>query len=90
MIRIILFRLGVTANDTGWTEGVLHTFVGENAVVENKATGELQLVPVKPENLKFALLTEKWVQMQVEAQRRAQEDAQQQRQANPNVRFTRA
>jgi|PlaIllAssembly_1097288.scaffolds.fasta_scaffold28214_5 hypothetical protein len=68
MIRIIMFRLG----NGEWVEGVLHTFVGENAVVETKATGDLQLVPVKPENLKFKILTEAWIAMQVEAQRQAQ------------------
>lgn len=69
MIRIILYRL----EDKGeWTEGVLHTFAGTNAVVENKATGEMNLVPVTAATLKFQVLTEQWVKMQVEAQQRAQ------------------
>jgi len=69
MIRIILYRLEASSE---WTEGVLHTFSGTNAVVENKASGEMNLVPVKAENLKFKVLTEAWVQMQIDAQRQAQ------------------
>ena len=69
MIRIILYRIDAAGE---WTEGVLHTFNDCNAVVENKATGELELVPVKKEHLKFQVLTEKWVKMQIEAQQRAQ------------------
>ena len=68
MIRIILYCV----DGTNWLEGVLHTFVGENAVVENKATGEMNLVPVKPTTLKFKVLTEQWLQMQIQAQREAQ------------------
>lgn len=67
MIRIILYNV-----DGNWVEGVLHTFVGENAVVENKATGELNLVPVTPTTLKFKILTEQWIQMQIQAHREAQ------------------
>ena len=70
MIRIILYRLDKTGE---WTEGVLHTFHGTNAVVENKATGEMELVHVCKEQLKFRVLTEDWVKMQVEAQRQAQQ-----------------
>lgn len=69
MIRTILYRIDPTGE---WTEGVLHTFSGTNAVVENKVTGELNLVPVKADNLKFKVLTEAWVQMQIETQRQAQ------------------
>ena len=72
MIRIILFRIETTGE---WTEGVLHTFSGTNAIVETKATGELNLVPVKADNLKFKVLTEAWVKAQVEAQRQAQTQA---------------
>lgn len=68
MIRIILYCI----DGTNWVEGVLHTFVGENAVVEEKATGALNLVPVKPTTLKFKILTEQWIQMQIQAQREAQ------------------
>ena len=68
MIRIILYCI----DGTNWVEGVLHTFVGENAVVENKDTGELNLVPVKPSKLKFKILTEQWIQMQIQAQREVQ------------------
>lgn len=67
MIRIILYNI-----DGNWVEGVLHTFVGEKAVVENKQTGELNMVPVKPIALKFKNTTEQWVQMQIQAQREAQ------------------
>lgn len=87
MIRIILYRTGVDFTSAPWQQGVLHTFVGENAVVENKDTGELNLVPVKPENLKFQILTEQWIQMQVEAQQRAQ--AQSVLAGNPNIRTVR-
>jgi hypothetical protein len=69
MIRIILYRVDGTGE---WNEGVVHVFVDGHCVVENKATGELNLVPVKPENLKFKILTEQWVAMQIEAQRQAQ------------------
>jgi len=69
MIRIILYRVDGTGE---WLEGVVHVFVDGHCVVENKTTGELNLVPVKPENLKFKILTEQWVNMQIEAQRAAQ------------------
>lgn len=69
MIRIILYRMLDTAE---WTEGVLHTFSGTNAVVENKATGEMNLVPVTASTLKFLVLTEQWVKIQIDAQRQAQ------------------
>ena len=69
MIRIIMFRQDGSKE---WTEGVLHTFSGTNAVVETKATGELNLIPVTPETLKFQVLTEAWIRMQMEAQQRAQ------------------
>lgn len=69
MIRTILYRLAATGE---WTEGVLHTFNDCNAIVENKATGEMELVPVKKEHLKFQMLTEQWVKAQLEAQRQAQ------------------
>ena len=72
MIRTILYRIEATGE---WTEGVLHTFSGTNAVVENKLTGELNLVPVNADNLKFMVLTVDWVKMQVEAQRQAQSQA---------------
>lgn len=72
MIRIILYRL---SDDGEWIEGVLHTFSDSNAVVENKATGELELVPVFGKRLKFAVLTERWVQLQIEAQRQQQKQA---------------
>jgi hypothetical protein len=87
MIRIILYRLGADFTTATWKQGVLHTFVGENAVIENKDTGELNLVPVKPENLKFQILTEQWIQMQVEAQRQAQ--SQSVLAGNPNIRTVR-
>lgn len=69
MIRTILFRKLDTAE---WTEGVLHTFVGENAVIETSATGELNLIPVSPATLKFKVLTEQWIKMQIEAKQHAQ------------------
>jgi len=69
MIRIILYRVDSNGD---WNEGVIHTFTSEGAVIENKATGELNLVPVKPECLKFKILTEQWVQMQIQAQREMQ------------------
>lgn len=72
MIRVILFRINGTGD---WIEGVMHSFTGDNAVVENKATHELQLVPVKPENLKFQVSMEQWIAMQREAQIRAQRGA---------------
>jgi len=84
MIRIILYRLELTGE---WLEGVLHTFTGDNAVVENKNTGELTLVPVKAEHLKFRVLTEQWVQMQIEAQRQSQ--SQSVMAGGNNNRFTR-
>ena len=64
-----MFRLDGSGE---WTEGVMHTFVDGHAVVETKATGELNLVPVKPECLKFRVLMEQWIQMQQQAQREAQ------------------
>lgn len=69
MIRVILYRVDSIGD---WAEGMLHTFVDSNAVVENRVTGELHLVPVNPKNLKFKVLIEQWVQMQVQAQREAQ------------------
>lgn len=70
MIRIILYRVDGTGD---WNEGVVHTFTANGqCVVENKATGELMCVPVKPDCLKFKILTEQWVAMQIEAQRQAQ------------------
>jgi|OpeIllAssembly_1097287.scaffolds.fasta_scaffold224758_4 hypothetical protein len=65
MIRIILWRIDGTGE---WTEGVLHGFQQDKAVVETLKTGELQLVPVTPSTLKFKMLTTEWVDMQVRAQ----------------------
>lgn len=65
MIRIILWRIDGTGE---WNEGVLHGFHDGNAVVETLKTGELQLVSVKPECLKFKMLTQEWVDLQVRAQ----------------------
>ena len=72
MIRTILFRL---STESKWTEGVMHAFAGENAVVETAATGELNLVPVKPEYLKFGILMNDWLKMQAEAQQQARRQA---------------
>ena len=71
MIRTILYCI----DGAHWEEGILHTFVNDNAVVENKETGELNLVPVKPTTLRFKMNTEQWVQLQVQAQREAQSRA---------------
>jgi hypothetical protein len=72
MIRIIMFRKDGSGE---WIEGVMHAFVDSNAVVETKATGELNLVPVRPENLKFKILMDGWIEVQREAQRQAQSRA---------------
>lgn len=69
MIRIVLYRVN---GEGEWTEGVLHSFNDCNAIVENKASGELLLVGVDPAKLKFKNTTDEWVRMQVEAQQRAQ------------------
>ncbi len=69
MIRIILYRLDGVGE---WNEGVIHGFTDGHCIVENKLTGELNLVAVRPENLKFKIQTEQWVAMQIEAQRQAQ------------------
>ena len=69
MLRIVHYRL--TA-DGQWTEGVLHTFNDGHAIVENKATAELELVPVRKDLLKFTVVMDQWVKMQMEAQQRAQ------------------
>lgn len=55
-----------------WTEGCLHGFQQDKAVVEHLKTGELQLVPVTPATLKFKILTTEWVEAQVRAQQEAQ------------------
>jgi hypothetical protein len=83
MIRIILYRLDVTGE---WSEGCLHGFQQDKAVVENLKTGELQLVPVTPDTLKFKILTTEWVEMQVKAQ---QEQQARQVVAAPNLNFGR-
>lgn len=72
MIRIILYR---TDGQGDWLEGIIHGFNDRHAIIEKKDTGEMCLVPVKPECLKFKILTEAWVAMQVEAQRMAQANA---------------
>lgn len=69
MIRFIQYRIDGTGE---WVDGIVHGFNDGNCIVEKKDTGELLLVPVKPECLKFKILTEAWVAMQVEAQRQAQ------------------
>lgn len=69
MLRIVHYRL--TA-DGQWTEGVLHTFNDGHAIVENKATAELELVPVRKDLLKFTVVMDQWVKMQMDAQRQAQ------------------
>jgi hypothetical protein len=83
MIRIILYRIDGTGE---WTEGCLHGFQQDKAVVENLKTGELCLVPVTPETLKFKILTTEWVEMQVKAQQEAQA---RQVVASPNISFGR-
>lgn len=83
MIRTILYRVDGTGE---WAEGVLHNFGPQGAVVENLTTGELFLVPVKPECLKFKILTKEWVEMQVKAQQEAQA---RQVVAAPNLNFGR-
>lgn len=69
MIRIILYRINTTHE---WSKGVIHAFTPTGAVIENKETGELYLVPVNPQCLKFEMNTDAWIQLQVEAQQRAQ------------------
>ena len=84
MIRIILWRMDGTGE---WTEGCLHGFHDGNAVVEHLKTGELQMVPVTPATLKFKILTTEWVEAQVRAQQEAQ--AKQQVVMAPNLNFGR-
>ena len=82
MLRIVMYRLDAGGQ---WTEGVLHTFNDGHAVVENRVTGELELVPVKADLLKFAVLMEQWIKMQQEAQAQAQAQAQRNAISAPNI-----
>lgn len=84
MIRTILYRLG---GQIEFQEGVLHGFTADGcAIVEDMATGELGLVPLKAGSVKFKVITTEWV----EAQMRAQQEAQRQQVvAMPNVNFQR-
>jgi hypothetical protein len=81
-----LYRLD---EQSEWSEGVLHVFVGENAVVENKAASTVHLIPVKPELLKFSIPMDKWIDMQQQAQRQ-QAEAQQAAQRAAIMRSTQA
>lgn len=80
MIRKILFRRqdkAVYVTTTPWFKGVIHAFLGDSAVVEDLDTGELELVEVSPQTLKFEIATEKWEELLAEAraQRLAREKA---------------
>ena len=82
MLRIVMYRLDA---DGQWIEGVLHTFNDGHAVIENRGTGELELVPVKKTHLKFSVLMEQWIKMQQEAQMAAQAQAQRSAISAPNI-----
>jgi len=69
MIRIVLYR---TDSSKPFQKGALHGFQGTNAIVETLETGEMQLIPTAPENLKFEHPTKDWIEMQVRAQQEAQ------------------
>lgn len=72
MIRTVLFRVDASGE---WLEGAVHGFQGENCIVENLATAELNLVPVKPGHLKFKVNSNDWIKMQIQAQQAAQQQA---------------
>jgi hypothetical protein len=83
MIRIILWRMGGSAD---WNEGVLHSFQQGVAVIEILATGELQLVPIGPDTLKFQIKTTDWVDMQVKMQQEAmKQEAQHRAKMSPGI-----
>ncbi len=69
MIRKVLFKIG---DSDVWIEGIIHGFSDSNAIVENLATSELNLVPVNKANLKFLGTLDDFVKAQQEAQARMQ------------------
>lgn len=68
MIRKVSFRL---KNNDQWSVGLIHGFSESNAIVEDSETGELHLVPVRSDLLKFECKIDEWVKLQQEAQQRA-------------------
>lgn len=68
MIRKISYRL---TNSGEWSTGLIHGFTEGKAIVEDGTTGEMHLVPVGPELLKFECKIDEWVKLQQEAQARA-------------------
>jgi len=68
MIRKASFRL---KSDGQWAQGLIHGFTEGKAIVENADTGEMCLVPVQPDLLKFECKIDEWVKLQQEAQQRA-------------------
>lgn len=73
MIRIILYRipkLGSTIEPV-WQRGLLHMFTADGcAIVEDLATGDLRLIQVQPDRLKFEEGTIQWLAAQQAAQQR--------------------
>ena len=82
MLRIVKYRLTV---DGEWLDGILHTFNDGHAVIENKATAELEVVPVKKDHLKFGIVWDQWARMNADAQAQAQAQATKRAITAPNI-----